>query len=449
MKIGLVFGVIFSSLAFSAELDVSFNRIQHETYWDTYRGYERSGHNVEADIVALIDSATARVWMAVYELRLPLIAKALRSAKQRGVDVKIVTEDANTFLLDKLSTILPHAGAYEESRLKDYFAFVDLNRNNRLETSELAEMDALKIIHGASIPLIDDTEDGQAGSGLMHHKFIVIDNEIVFTGSGNFTWSDLHGDKLNPRGRGNANNFLKIENRKINKDFAEEFSQMWGDGPGGLKDSKFGVNKKYRAAQTVELTDGTKITYQFGATSEQNGWAGTPNGLIAKHLKKLTTSLEAAFFVWSEQKLADVIPQSLASNVSILIDPFFGYRPYSEVLDLLGVEMLDENCKLERDNRPWTQTADRSGIVQLTSGDLLHHKFAVLDSAKVITGSHNWSANANNNNDEVVLVIESPTVAGLYHDEFKRLEAHATVGLNSTLKAKLKEANEHCSTSRP
>ena len=55
---------------------------------------------------------------------------------------------------------------------------------------------------------------------------------------------------------------------------------------------------------------------------------------------------------------------------------------------------------------------------------LLHHKYAIIDgeatsqNSKVITGSHNWSANANFNNDENILIIHNPRVANEYFQEF-------------------------------
>jgi phosphatidylserine/phosphatidylglycerophosphate/cardiolipin synthase-like enzyme len=55
---------------------------------------------------------------------------------------------------------------------------------------------------------------------------------------------------------------------------------------------------------------------------------------------------------------------------------------------------------------------------------LLHHKYAIVDgeltstNSKVITGSHNWSANANFNNDENILIIKSARVANEYFQEF-------------------------------
>ncbi|MFW6348047.1 MAG: phospholipase D-like domain-containing protein [Cyclonatronaceae bacterium] len=55
---------------------------------------------------------------------------------------------------------------------------------------------------------------------------------------------------------------------------------------------------------------------------------------------------------------------------------------------------------------------------------LLHHKYAIVDgeqpgeNSKVITGSHNWSGNANFENDENTLIIHSPRVANEFFQEY-------------------------------
>jgi hypothetical protein len=55
----------------------------------------------------------------------------------------------------------------------------------------------------------------------------------------------------------------------------------------------------------------------------------------------------------------------------------------------------------------------------------LHDKFAVVDplrvNAKVITGSHNWSKSANEDNDENTLVVYSAEITEKYYDEFQKL----------------------------
>jgi phosphatidylserine/phosphatidylglycerophosphate/cardiolipin synthase-like enzyme len=434
----------FALFAQADGLSVSFNRVDDEKFVDPYRNFTRSGHNVEADLVKAIESAKTRIWIAVYELRLPNVARALAKAHKRKIDVRLVTENQNNFSLSELDSVVPDANDYEVGRLNDYFAYADLNGDKTLSESELKQMDAIKIIKDAGIPVIDDTEDGSKGSGLMHHKFMVIDDKKVLTSSGNYTWSDVFGDKLRPETRGNANNFLQIENEKINKAFEEEFLILWGDGPGGKHDSLFGSKKPLRAPVSAVLDNGTKITIQFGGKSVTDVWQQSRNATILHFLKGAHSSVDAALFVWSEQKLVDAIPQKISKNVRVFIDASFAYRFYSELLDLLGVEMYSEQCKLEKDNHPWGKPALNSGLAQLTTGDLLHHKFAIVDSKIVLTGSHNWSVNADENNDEALLVIESPKVADLYEQEFQRLIPSTSPGVNQYLQQKIDSAAENC-----
>jgi phosphatidylserine/phosphatidylglycerophosphate/cardiolipin synthase-like enzyme len=51
----------------------------------------------------------------------------------------------------------------------------------------------------------------------------------------------------------------------------------------------------------------------------------------------------------------------------------------------------------------------------------MHHKVIIIDGKIVITGSYNYSANAEQSNDENVLVIHNPEVAALYLEEFNRV----------------------------
>jgi phosphatidylserine/phosphatidylglycerophosphate/cardiolipin synthase-like enzyme len=53
--------------------------------------------------------------------------------------------------------------------------------------------------------------------------------------------------------------------------------------------------------------------------------------------------------------------------------------------------------------------------------DLMHHKFMVIDGEIVVTGSYNWSAAAEERNDENLVVIRDREVAGAYEREFERI----------------------------
>lgn len=61
-----------------------------------------------------------------------------------------------------------------------------------------------------------------------------------------------------------------------------------------------------------------------------------------------------------------------------------------------------------------------------TRGGTMHDKFCVIDNQKVLTGSYNWSLNAENKNDENVSVIYDDSRASDYSVEFRRLFGTAT-----------------------
>ena len=69
----------------------------------------------------------------------------------------------------------------------------------------------------------------------------------------------------------------------------------------------------------------------------------------------------------------------------------------------------------------------------------MHHKFAVIDSEIVITGSQNWSPAANTNNDEVVLVIESRIIAAHFLREIERLSHRIYTRPTKKLMRRVKE----------
>jgi phosphatidylserine/phosphatidylglycerophosphate/cardiolipin synthase-like enzyme len=50
---------------------------------------------------------------------------------------------------------------------------------------------------------------------------------------------------------------------------------------------------------------------------------------------------------------------------------------------------------------------------------LMHNKFAVIDNKTVITGSFNWTKNAEEKNDENLLVFHNEEIAKLYDDKFE------------------------------
>jgi len=53
----------------------------------------------------------------------------------------------------------------------------------------------------------------------------------------------------------------------------------------------------------------------------------------------------------------------------------------------------------------------------------MHHKFTVIDGKRVLTGSYNYTSSATTANYENMVLIESPSVARLFDEEFDRIKS--------------------------
>jgi phosphatidylserine/phosphatidylglycerophosphate/cardiolipin synthase-like enzyme len=392
-------------------IQVYFNHDQSrgKEYIDPYRNIKRTGDNLEDVIIEQINTAKSTLDIAVQEINLAKLAREIVRKKQEGIKVRIVIENTYNLPLNQLN-------------------------NN----------DGLAILKQANIHIIDDQEDGSKGSGLMHHKFIIIDGKKVVTGSSNFTLSDIHGDFENLETRGNANHILVINSIDLAEIFTQEFNYLWGDGVGNKKDSLFGTKKPSRREKIVKIGDTTMLV-KFSPESQGQSWLETTNGLIANTLKIANNSIDLALFVFSDQEIANTLKNESLQGVKIktLIDPNFAFQYYSEGLDLLGFA-LPNKCKYEKNNSPWEIPIKTVGIPNLPDGDKLHHKFAIIDDSIIITGSHNWSNAANNLNDETLLIIYNPLIAKHFRREFDYLYHDAILGIPTYIQEKINSEKAKC-----
>ncbi|PHX54538.1 DUF655 domain-containing protein [Tychonema bourrellyi FEM_GT703] len=431
-------------------LQVYFNQSLTSSYTEPYRQQTRAGDDLEKLVMEAIATAGSTVDVAVQEFRLPGVARVLSDRQRSGIKVRLIVEHMYSRpWSDYKAPELAKLTDRDRDRYHEFVQLADTNKDGKLSAEEIQKNDALLMIKNAGIPVIDDTADGSKSSDLMHHKFVVIDGKTVIATSANFTTSDVHGDFKTPASRGNANNLLKIENAQLAQLFTQEFNIMWGDGPGGKPDSKFGVKKPFRPMQKVRVGD-TTVTVQFSPTSKTLPWEKSVNSLINQNLGSAKKSVDLALFVFSSQRLANTLEIEAQRGVAVraLIDSNFIYRPYSEALDMMGATLI-EHCQLEADNRPWKQPLTTVGVPALPMGDRLHHKFGVVDANTVITGSHNWSEAANHGNDETLLAIASPVVAAHFEREFDRLYKGAILGIPPRIKQKIDASKKECESVPP
>ncbi len=427
-------------------IQVYFNQSQANVYTDPYRRIQRHGDDLEQVILDAIASATASIDVAVQEITLPKIALALRDRAQAGVKVRIIVENQYNRVWQPLNDFQSgQMDKRQQSKHSEKQKLIDGNGNGKITQEEVEQRDAIRILTKAQVPLLDDTADGSKGSGLMHHKFMVVDGRTVVLGSANWTTSGVHGDFASAESRGNANALLKIDSPELAAVLEDEFDLLWGDGPKGKEDSLFGLQKPVRSPRVVNIP-GSEVTVQFSPVSETKPWRQSVNGLISQTLTQANSSIDLALFVFSDQGISDHLAQKSQAGVTVqaLVDRNFIYRSYSEALDMLGTAMPDHRCKYEAHNRPWTQPIATVGMPNLPEGDKLHHKFALIDNHTVIIGSHNWSAAANHTNDEDLLVIRNPTVAAHFRREFDRLAADAEMGFTKELQNRIQRQRKQC-----
>ncbi|MCB9092804.1 MAG: competence protein ComE [Halobacteriovoraceae bacterium] len=448
------FSFLVSLTSFSTENFIShFNHDSTKSYIDPYRGFERIGDNLEEVLIKNINKAKVSVDVAVQELNLELLAKSLVEAKKRGVRVRVMLEDQyNTSFALMSNAEIDRLDEHMQAKAREQKQFVDENGNGRVTKAEAADRDALTILKNGGVQVKDDQK---GPSGLMHHKFVIIDNKQMVLGSANFTRSGIHGDFDNDKTIGNANSLIEIASTKLARIFKEEFEELWR--------GKFKNDKSYRGVQEVNI-GGRRVKVQFSPTKlgedpTEEEYAKSVNGLILREIDTARRSFRGLFFVFSEQqiatKLEEVTTRRAGLKIEILVDRGFANQYYSELLDLWGLEMRNSNehsgsayCQYEKGNSPWKRAVRGGGVPNLERGDKLHHKFAVIDDRKVIVGSHNWSGAANTTNDEFIMVVEDPELAKQYLDEHDRQFRDGDIGPSNELKRKIRDIEVECQRRR-
>lgn len=410
----------------------------------------RAGDNLEQVMIDAMTQAKTEIKIAIQEFRLPRMAQALAIAAKNGIKIEIILENNYSTPYSAISSSqTPTLNDRDRQRYEDNKAFIDINRDGVLSAEEIQTRDALVVLDNAKISRRDDTSDGPKGSGLMHHKFMIIDGKTTIVTSANWTTSDIHGDISNPSSLGNANSLIKIESREVANAFIQEFDLMY-------QGRKFKTRKPDRPVQTFMVGD-SKLKLHFSPVVSKKPWADSSNSLIADTADQAKSSLDLALFVFSDRQLSDRLSKLPPRNVTVrgLFDPGFFTRPYSSSLDMLGVS-IDSPCRLSSQQRsrqpddpsdrkqsrkqsrkikalsrpkPWPIIAASVGVPKLKPGDLLHHKFAIIDRSTIILGSHNWTIAGNTKNDETLMVIENKTIAAHYQREFDRLSKDAVLGL--------------------
>ena len=230
--------------------------------------------------------------------------------------------------------------------------------------------------------------------GIMHNKFFVFDardtipvNDWLWTGSWNITNTELEW----------KNNVVEINDPAITQAYETEFEEMWGsstDEPDPSK-AKFGSNK----------TDNTQHSFNIGGREVQLYFSPSDNTTshIIDAINSAEHSVYMALYVFTRNDIESALFNKYNS----------GTKDIRSVIHDIGASGSEFN----------TLKSFSEALINPTP--TLHDKYAVIDalnpksSPEVITGSHNWSSAAENDNDENTLIIDDSLIANLYLQDFK------------------------------
>jgi len=307
-------------------IEVFFTQPDHPSR-DTFRG------GPDASLAESIQHARFQVDLAVYRLDLWSIRDALLDAHRRGVTVRIVTEDTH------------------------------------LDQEEIQDLIT------AGVPVLSDQ-----GPGLMHHKFVIVDQEEVWTGSMNFTLNGAYR---------NDNTLLHVHSQEVARNYSTEFEEMFIDG-------LFGDNIRADTPYSRLDIAGSVVETYFSPDDE-------PAERIVDLIHNAKKSVSFLAFSYTSDTVAEAMLERAEDNVEVK-----------------GVMESSQSFTGEGDEG---QRFSNSAVEIRFDGnpDKMHHKFIVIDEKVVITGSYNFTVSAEERNDENILIIHDPVVARWFKGEFTRV----------------------------
>jgi phosphatidylserine/phosphatidylglycerophosphate/cardiolipin synthase-like enzyme len=230
-------------------------------WWEVYFTEPLTIHNpvmiagsIEEKLIQFINNAQTSIHIASFEFNLTPVAESLIAAKDRGVDVKWVTDDEYGLNYDAQ----PGRGQFS-------------------------------LMTAAGVEVKDDS--GRSAS--MHNKFWLFDQQMVWTGSTNITVNGIF--KQN-------NNVLVIHSPEIAIIYEREFQELWT--------AQFGPHAPSAVNHQWVIVDGTAVQVLFSA--EDN----VMNNLIAL-INDAKINIRFLAFSFTDHPLAQAIIDRSKAGVDV------------------------------------------------------------------------------------------------------------------------------------
>ncbi len=327
--------VLFSCNGLSQPSGPVISQVNTDWYglYFIHPGEAGTGLAVESALVDSITSADESIDLALYSFSLPTIADALIAAQLRGVPVRLVMEADNM-------------DSYQVKRLL-----------------------------AAGIPIRGDSIEG-----LMHNKFVIIDDREVWTGSLNLTITGAQED---------ANNLIRLTSPELALDYSVEFEAMFLEG-------LFGDQDWPDTPYPLLSINGTALEVYF-----------SPNDGVSSRLVEVINEAEQSIVFMASNFTSDPLTQALL---------------FAQVRGVMVSGLMDADNAMNDTGSDYRLLLEAGIPVMLDKdpGDM-HHKVFIIDDAIVVLGSYNFTASAEKRNDENLLIIHDPVLADRFLKEYQRL----------------------------
>ena len=242
---------LFASL--TNPVSVVFNNAYKGLVEDNEKICRADPHAPDKYFLSFIASAKKSLDVCVYDVSEPGAVAALLDAKSRGVNVRVVTESANTVYKEQ-------GGRPRESILQ---------------------------FQAAQIPVVADNRQG-----LMHCKFIVADGAAVWFGSMNLTVGSIYRDN---------NNSLFVRSPELAAVFETEFKQLF-------EKNEFD-HGAVGTTQPIRVGD-TEFTVRFSP-------GGGAQAALLDAIRRATNSARFMIFTFTDREVGNLLAKKKQAGLTV------------------------------------------------------------------------------------------------------------------------------------
>lgn len=123
---------------------------------------------------------------------------------------------------------------------------------------------------------------------------------------------------------------------------------------------------------------------------------------IANFIGRARKSADVCVFTITDDRVTDALLKAHRSHIEVRI--------------------ITDNDKMWDRGSDVRKLSDYGIPVRLDKSDYhMHHKFAVVDGAQVLTGSYNWTRGADKYNEENFVILDHKAIVKAFADEFDKL----------------------------